>query len=555
MSFDWQQDHTARVETYHDDDSYTFQKKAPTFTSTSTLLSSYAQEEEVASTFTSMQRTAQFNSDKNRMKKFEWKKDDVAKAHEASGVTSILFTACGRFLVSSGNDHRVRLWSSNTGYLHSINYNVSCASTLPFTMEIISDFSSGADDVLAHPSGEDGDIALVALHSPSGKPFKRLTGHLGAVTCIAYRRGHGQLITAAKDGMVYIWDASASQRERESRVDDGSQREKGRRNTGTGTLANNNDDSWSDGGAISGDEERQRGPPRYFVPPIVQRYLEDAAESKKQLQLEQQRVAAARASMHRPGMRGHSTYGGERGGGGRGVGGMATSSSSTPHGSNRSSEHYESSSKYLNSTSNSFGSSSSSSSSGHAQAHPRSGTGRGTGMRVKYKMKAKDKDRDKDKSVRERAEIIFALAAASALRNTTSTSSSTTSSSSNTISADGPSSSMRASGSISSDSSTHALPLRPPLLRTANAAAAAATAAAATAAAATAAAATAAAATAAAVNSSSNYDKAPSSSVTLCQREKEKEEKNKKVVKVRKEKSKLTCLREKYSAPSKKPRR
>lgn len=538
MSFDWQQDHTARVETYHDDDSYSFQKKAPISISTSTTIpatiSAYAQEE-VASTFTSMQRTAQFNSDKNRMKKFEWKKDDVAKAHEASGVTSILFTACGRFLVSSGNDHRVRLWSSNTGYLHSINYNVSCASTLPFTMEIISDFSSGADDVLVHPSGEDGDIALVALHSPSGKPFKRLTGHLGAVTCIAYRRGHGQLITAAKDGMVYIWDSSASQRERESRVDDGSQREKGRRDagTGTGTLVNNNDDSWSDGEAMSGDE--QRAPPRYFVPPIVQRYLEDAAESKKHLQLEQQRVAAERASMHRPGMRGHSTHGGGRGGGGRGVGvgGMGSPSSSTPHGSNLSNEQYGTSSKYLIGNSNSFGPSPSSSGHAHTHAHalPRSGSGTGTGMKVKYKMKAKDKERDRGehKSVRERAEIIFALAAASALRNTTSSSSSTTSasSSSSTTFADGPSSSMSVLGSVSSHSSTPTLPL--PLLRTGNAAAA--------------------------VNGSGNHDKALSFSVTLCQREKEKDEKNKKVVKVKKEKSKLTCLREKYSAPSKKPRR
>ena len=492
MSFDWQQDHTARVESYHDEDSYSFQNTNSTSTSPS---SSADADKECASTFTSMQRTAQSHSDKNRMKKFEWKKDDVAKAHEASGVTSILFTACGRFLVSSGNDRRVRLWSTNNGCLHSINYDVSCTSSLPFAMEIVSDFSSGADDVLAHPSGDQGDVALVALHSPSGKPFKHLKGHLGAVTCIAYRRGHGQLITAAKDGMVYIWDSSASQKERESRVDYNRQRDKGRRDAGA--VASHNDDSWSDGGDISDNE--QSAPPRYFVPPIVQRYLEDAAESKKQLHQEQQRAAAARATTRTPsipgtGMLVQST---DLGDGVRGVGGIRT----TP-GPNLNTAQYGSNSKYDYQVGS------------NATGLARVNADVRRGMKVKYKIKVKDKE--KDKSMRERAETIFALAAASALRNTATSLSSTTSSSSST-NCSGVSSSMHVSGPSSFGSSTHALQGN---------------------------------GNTAAVNCS--HDKPL---VSLCQREKQREEKEKKVTRGKKEKSKLSSLREKYSVPSKKPRR
>lgn len=515
MSFDWQQDHTARVESSRDDDSHTFMKEGSSsssssfssFSSSSSSNFSYTDRGGVSS-FTSMQRAEHFNSDRNRMKKFEWKKDDVAKAHEASGVNSILFTACGRFLVSSGNDRRVRLWSTNNGYLHSINYDVSCTSSLPFAMELISDFSSGADDVLAHPSGDQGDIALVALHSSSGKPFKHLKGHLGAVTCIAYRQGHGQLITAAKDGMVYLWDCSASQKERELRVDDDRLSKKGRRDAGA--VAIHNDDSWSDGGGVS--EEEQRAPPRYFVPPIVQRYLEDAAESKRQHQQEQQRVAAARAtaripSTHRSGVRVQPSgqgegRGGEGGDGVRGVGGMYDSTSITLHSAASSSEQYGSSSKYQDTQS------SSSSGQGRAQAPAR------TGMEVKYK--AKGKDSYKDKSVRERAEILFALNAASALRNTATSSSSSTSSSTTSSAV---ASESHILGSNISDISCNAQQRN---------------------------------GSASAMNGS--HDKA---AISLCQREKEKEDKEneKKVGKGKKEKSKLTSLREKFSATSKKPRR
>jgi hypothetical protein len=52
-----------------------------------------------------------------------------------------------------GNDRRVRLWSAHSGYLHAVNYDMSCTSNLPFSMEIISD-NSGANDVLVHPSGQ-----------------------------------------------------------------------------------------------------------------------------------------------------------------------------------------------------------------------------------------------------------------------------------------------------------------------------------------------------------------------------------------------------------------
>ena len=242
-------------------------------------------------------------------KKVDWVVEDMAKAHESSGVTSIKYSACGRFIVSSGNDHKVRLWSTNDGELHSINYEMSCSSNLPFAMEIITDFSCAGDDVLAFPTGENGEIALVALHSSTGKPFNLLTGHFGAVTAVTYRQKHGQLISSGKDGMIHVWDSSIADREKENNTQH-------RRNNDNHTQPGEHDryygvdaDNWSDDdcdrvNAIKIDTNNitdgdmttatlPRAPTRSFIPPILQRYFDDAAESNRLLLLEKERIKTA----------------------------------------------------------------------------------------------------------------------------------------------------------------------------------------------------------------------------------------------------------------------
>ena len=305
MSFDWQQDHTVHTE-YRTEDKYEHEYE---------MSNNVTQPHHKINDITSKQRNAQLIYEKNRMKKkVDWVVEDMAKAHESSGVTSIKYSACGRFIVSCGNDHKVRLWSTNNGELHSINYEISCSSNLPISMEIITDFSCAGDDVLVFPTGENGEIALVALHSSTGKPFNLLTGHFGAVTAVTYRQKHGQLISTGKDGMIHVWDSTIADREKENKS-------QYRRNT-----ENNNDkvqlgahdryygvdaDNWSDDGSdrintsendtnniLNGDADMTtatlpRAPPRSFIPPILQRYFDDAAESNRLLLLEKERIKAA----------------------------------------------------------------------------------------------------------------------------------------------------------------------------------------------------------------------------------------------------------------------
>jgi WD domain, G-beta repeat len=390
LSFDWQQDHTARPECY-------LQENPDIRYSSSSHQNRNVGPQSSDIGFS--ERQALLNSDRNRVKRFDWKNDNVAKAHESSGVTSILYSPCGRFIVSSGNDRKVRLWSSNNGYLHAINYDISSSSNLPFSMAMISDFECGGDDVLAYPDGEKGDIALVALHSSTGKPFNRLRGHFGAVTSLAYRKGYSQLISAARDGMIHVWDSSLAQLEKESSRRDDTNSEKER--WSGGSAVTRNDDDWSDSGGSEGDTGdtdghlRPSAPRRSFVPPIVQRYLDDAAEAARLLILDRERERErARAAVHRREI---------------GSGSAGSRSSGTAVGPR------------ILLQPNSLG----------RDTGIRTGTGTGVGAGmgtwagtgstqvrklVVSKPKRKDKEKEKEKSYRERAEIVFALQTAAALR-------------------------------------------------------------------------------------------------------------------------------------------
>ena len=336
MSFDWQQDHTVHTE-YRTEDKYVHEYEMST---------NITQPHHKINDITSKQRSAQVIHEKNRMKKkVDWVVEDMAKAHESSGVTSIKYSACGRFIVSSGNDHKVRLWSTNNGELHSINYEMSCTSNLPFSMEIIADFSCAGDDVLVFPNGENGEIALVALHSSTGKPFNLLSGHFGAVTALAYRPEYGQLISSGRDGMIHIWDSSIADRQRESnaqnrRIKNGDAERDYCVDTRNYCV---DADNWSDDDSSNKINENEnntnytsgdtttaalpRAPPRSFIPPILQRYFDDAAESNRLLLLEREKIKAANSdrgstssSNVRTDRKNNQIAGNERGGGGRGRG-------------------------------------------------------------------------------------------------------------------------------------------------------------------------------------------------------------------------------------------
>lgn len=231
-------------------------------------------------------------------------REKIAKAH-VGGVFSMKYTPCGRFLVSAGADQRVRLWDAASGRLKPINYDLQVPGTtrtrLPYDMEIAA-FSCAGDDLLLFPDGTEGNIAMVPLHSSTGTPIKILKGHLGMPSSIVYRKPYHQIISAGRDGMIFLWDADLSAAA--SLKAGGSSSSQG----GAVNLELSIDidvmqlqsgvdggDYWSDDespaaavgtGAGQAREHVEAQVPsgadgaRRFLPPIIRRYLDDAQERR-----------------------------------------------------------------------------------------------------------------------------------------------------------------------------------------------------------------------------------------------------------------------------------
>ena len=109
----------------------------------------------------------------------------MAKAHDG-GVMSLKFSRCGRFLLSSGNDGRLRMWDPQHGTLFDAHFQTSCKSKLAYQMCIAELSGGSSEDTLIYPAGKSGDIYLARLHSISGQRVHALKGHYDMVNAICF---------------------------------------------------------------------------------------------------------------------------------------------------------------------------------------------------------------------------------------------------------------------------------------------------------------------------------------------------------------------------------
>jgi WD40 repeat protein len=173
----------------------------------------------------------------------------ASRAHDG-GIMSIQYSSCGRYIVSAGNDGKLRLWntqtntlarhiaytnivddsnipssSSSSSVINTINStNIVPICNLPYDICMI-EFQSTHDDIVIVPSAPsstlsssssslsqkkrtEGNMLMIPLHSLDGKPIRILKGHFDRVTSIIYRQPYQQIITCSKDGMIFLWDAS-----------------------------------------------------------------------------------------------------------------------------------------------------------------------------------------------------------------------------------------------------------------------------------------------------------------------------------------------------------
>lgn len=169
------------------------------------------------------------------------------------GINSLAFTPDGRFLLSSGNDQKLRLWNSKTGEHLFMNY-IGTENTLAsrsLEMAVVQEGDAWDSTMVFHPNGPHGELAAFRVFGDHGEPLTRTTAHYNQITTCVYRPTKRELYTGGEDGLIMRWKATPVELSPEPVTDDGG---------GEKTSAASDVDNWSS------DEDDAAQP---FVPPIL----------------------------------------------------------------------------------------------------------------------------------------------------------------------------------------------------------------------------------------------------------------------------------------------
>ena len=176
----------------------------------------------------------------------------LAKAHSAA-INSLAYTPDGRFLLSSGHDHRLRVWNAKTGEHLFVHFQGIRNAQLPRSvhMAMLQEGDAEQGTVVWHPNGNSGEIACYAVHSSEdGAPLSQATAHYGPVTSCVYRKTRRQVWSGAEDGLIMKWQSPSAVLDPEATEAKETEEEQAQ-----------DQDQWSD------DEEDESSTP--FVPPIL----------------------------------------------------------------------------------------------------------------------------------------------------------------------------------------------------------------------------------------------------------------------------------------------
>ena len=118
------------------------------------------------------------------------------KAHDGN-AKSVSFDATGRWLLSSGNDYKLRLW--DTQHLNQPPHELAQLQDKPMWASLAIDGHSAA------VVGRDQIITLLNLTQP-GAPAQRLMGHENTVYRAIHSPDGQQLATVSSDMTLRLWD-------------------------------------------------------------------------------------------------------------------------------------------------------------------------------------------------------------------------------------------------------------------------------------------------------------------------------------------------------------
>ncbi|WP_328507944.1 NB-ARC domain-containing protein [Streptomyces sp. NBC_00391] len=116
-------------------------------------------------------------------------------AGHSGRVCSVVFAPDGTWLVTAGEDGRVRIWDRATG---------TCTATLNGHTNAVNSVAVAQDGTWLATAGEDGKVRI--WDRATGTCTATLNGHTNAVNSVAVAQDGTWLATAGEDGRARIWD-------------------------------------------------------------------------------------------------------------------------------------------------------------------------------------------------------------------------------------------------------------------------------------------------------------------------------------------------------------
>ncbi len=131
-------------------------------------------------------------------------------AHNGA-VNGLTWTDDGAFLVSTGNDDRMRLWEVELGSNTLVNYGASIRNrSSQIVNPLVTCCVEGTEPIVFHPC-DDGMVRGYDLFT--GTPITTLkAAHNQRITCIVQRPGHIEYYTAGADRKIRLWSPYAQTR-------------------------------------------------------------------------------------------------------------------------------------------------------------------------------------------------------------------------------------------------------------------------------------------------------------------------------------------------------
>uniref|UniRef100_A0AAV2MMU6 DNA excision repair protein ERCC-8 n=1 Tax=Knipowitschia caucasica TaxID=637954 RepID=A0AAV2MMU6_KNICA len=139
-----------------------------------------------------------FTLDQHNGDKSKSSTEAVNTAHNGR-VNGLCFSADGLFLLTTGTDDRMRLWTSSTGDNTLVNYGKVFNDSRKRVQLCVSRGCS--PELVFVPCGS--AVGVYGLHS--GQMLTALRGHYNNVDCCDYHPDHQELYSGGKDCNILAW--------------------------------------------------------------------------------------------------------------------------------------------------------------------------------------------------------------------------------------------------------------------------------------------------------------------------------------------------------------